>query len=104
MQSLAPWKEGSLGGTEWVGNSSAENPLGGSGDHHSGHEPAVCPYTERGQQDPALFNKSRTSRLTEVVAISAWHLKTASYKEHGARLFSCVAGEQETTDRLKHEA
>lgn len=29
MQSSAPGKEGSLGGTEWVGDSSAEKPLGG---------------------------------------------------------------------------
>lgn len=49
MQSPASGKEGSLGGTEWVGDSSAEEPLGGSGGQHSGREPAACPCGKGGQ-------------------------------------------------------
>lgn len=55
IQSPAPGKERSLGRPEWVGNSAAEKPLGVSGGHHSGHEPAVCPCCKGGQRDPGLY-------------------------------------------------
>lgn len=42
-QSPASGKEGSLDGTEWVGDNSAEKPLRASGGHHSGDKPAVYP-------------------------------------------------------------
>ena len=44
------------------------------------------------------IHKSRTSRPMAVTALFAWHLQTASCREHGATLFSCVAGGQGPTD------
>lgn len=44
------------------------------------------------------INKSRTSRLREVITLLTWNSQTASYQVHGARLFGCVAERQEMTD------
>lgn len=73
MQSPALGKEGSLGRTEWVGDSSAENPWGDLMGITVAMSQQCIPAVKKSNRVLDCMNKCRTSRLMEVIALYLAH-------------------------------